>query len=1098
MSAQRVPGFCTLCKSHCGSVSVVDGDRLLAVEPLSGHPTGGALCAKGRAMPELVASPERLLHPMRRTNPKDAEDPGWVRIGWDEALDEIAGRLTAFAAESGPESVAFAVTTPSGTPMVDGHEWVNRLVRYYGSPNIIYATEICGWHKNFAHAFTFGKGIGTPDYRQAELIVLWGHNPARTWLAQASAIAEARKDGATVVVIDPKRAGSGQQADTWMRIRPGTDGALALGVINQLIQHEGYDEEFVRGWTNAPMLVDEDGELLGADGEFLVWDTTTDSPRGYDTAYPLAEPRNVALRGTYRLPDGRTARPVFELLAEQAGEWNLDRVAEITWLEPAEIADFYALLTKHQRVTYYTWTGVGQHTNATQTERAMGVLYALLGNYDRSGGIRWFDKLAQNPLGPFSILGPEQREKTLGKAEMPLGPPAQGNVTARDFRRAALSGQPYPVRALIGFGANMVVSQGDADENREALRALEFQVQCDMFVNPTAATADILLPVCAPPEREGLLIGFDNSAAGEEHVQLRPRMVPPAGESRSDYEIVLGLADRLGLRAEFFDGDLDAGWNHQLAPLGLTVDQLRAQPEGVRIPIEQHERKYATEAADGTVTGFATRTRRVELYATILREHGQPALPTFTEPDEVAPGDAEFPFVLTTAKNGHYTHSSLRRLASLRRRSPDPALEIHPELAAARGLAEGDWAIVRTPDGQARLRVRFDENLHERVAIAEHGWWDDRPVAASPGLAALGDRTSNINAALSDRRRDPVSGSVPLRAAACDIRRDDQTSAGNWSGWREFRVTARVRTEVGALSLTLQPVDGGAVPQFRPGQHIQVHAPELGTQRAYSLTNAYDSGSLRILVKHIGGRMSAHLHESAPEILELKAPSGTFTLPFGGDRPVLCIGGGIGVTPFLGYLESLASGAAAPPDVRVVYTRRNEEGAAPIAERLRELAARVPQARVLEYHTGAGNPRFGVTELEPEFLARKPVVYLCGPAAMMNELTEQFHAAGLDRFDIFSEEFFTEVEIPETLVPATVRFTRSGRELRWTKESGTLLDAAEAAGIALPSGCRTGACESCRITVRGGEFAHLSTVDNEPGSCLSCQAIPLSDLEIDA
>nr|WP_246257122.1 2Fe-2S iron-sulfur cluster-binding protein [Amycolatopsis anabasis] len=115
----------------------------------------------------------------------------------------------------------------------------------------------------------------------------------------------------------------------------------------------------------------------------------------------------------------------------------------------------------------------------------------------------------------------------------------------------------------------------------------------------------------------------------------------------------------------------------------------------------------------------------------------------------------------------------------------------------------------------------------------------------------------------------------------------------------------------------------------------------------------------------------------------------------------------------------------------------------------------------------------------------------------MSELTGQLLARGVNRFDIFTEEFFTEVDIPDTLAPATVRFARSGREITWTPESGTLLDAAEAAGIPLGSGCRTGVCESCRVDVRGGQVAHLSTVDNTPGTCLTCQAIPLSDLELD-
>ncbi|WP_397545603.1 molybdopterin-dependent oxidoreductase [Saccharopolyspora rosea] len=1098
MAARRVPGYCTLCKSHCGSVSVVEGDRLLSVEPLTGHPTGGALCAKGRAMPELTASPKRLLRPLKRTNPKDADDPGWVPIGWDEALDEIAARLADIRAESGPEAVAFAVTTPSGTPMVDGSEWVNRLVRHFGSPNIIYATEICGWHKNFAHAFTYGRGIGTPDYRNAELIVLWGHNPARTWLAQASAIGEARRDGATVVVVDPKRAGSGQQADRWLRIRPGTDAALALGAVHHLLRGESYDAEFVRAWTNAPLLVDDTGELLREQGDFLVWDTASGAPRRYDTTRPLRAPEAVALRGRFRMPDGRTARPVLDLLAEHVAKWTPQRVAETTWIDEADVADFYALLAEHRRVAYYCWTGVGQHTNATQTERAIGVLYALLGCYDQPGALRWLDEHRTNALGPFSILPRAQREKALGLREMPLGPPAQGHVTARDFRRAVLSGEPYRVRAMVGFGANMVVSQGSAEDNRDALRALDFQVQCDMFANPTARTADILLPVCAPPEREGLMIGFDNSAEGLEHVQLRPRVLPPAGESRSDYDIVFGLAERLGLAAEFFHGDLDAGWNHQLAPLGITVDELRRHPEGVRIPLSQRDREYATERPDGTVTGFATRTRRVELYSELLREHGQPALPTFTEPDPVRPGDAAFPYVLTTAKNGHFTHSSLRSLGSLRRRSPDPGVDVHPALAAERGLAEGDWAAVRTPRGQARLRVRFDDTLHPHVVIAEHGWWDDSPPTGTPGLAALGERTSNINAVLSDSTRDPVSGSVPLRAVACDVRRDDETSAGNWAGWRAFRVTDRHPVDNDAVALTLRPVDDGAVPEFRPGQHVAVRAPELGAQRAYSLIGAPGSGLLRIAVKNIGGRMSAHLHDSAPDVLELRAPTGVFTPPVRGDRPVLCIGGGIGVTPFLGYLETLARERTSPPRVQIVYTRRRAPGPAPLADRLGELARQLPAVSVHEHLTGQGTGRFTADELDADLLAARPLVYLCGPAALMAELTDQLVARGVPRFDVVTEEFFTEVEIPESLAPAEVRFRRSGRRIRWTPDSGSLLDAAEAAGIPLGSGCRTGVCESCRVEVRTGDVAHLSTVDAAVGDCLTCQAIPLSDVELDA
>lgn len=173
METQEKKGYCTLCRSRCGTINVVRGDMMIKVRPDDTHPTGHAMCMKGKAAPELVHSPNRVLYPMRRTRPKGAADPGWQRIGWDEALAEIAGRLAYFKRENGAESVAFGVTTPSGTPMSDSIDWVERFVWLFGSPNICYATEICNWHKDSAHAFTFGCGIPVADYRHAELIVLW-------------------------------------------------------------------------------------------------------------------------------------------------------------------------------------------------------------------------------------------------------------------------------------------------------------------------------------------------------------------------------------------------------------------------------------------------------------------------------------------------------------------------------------------------------------------------------------------------------------------------------------------------------------------------------------------------------------------------------------------------------------------------------------------------------------------------------------------------------------------------------------------------------------------------------------------------------------
>lgn len=143
--ATEVPTFCPLCVSKCGATATVEDGRLLALRPLPGHPTGAAICVKGKAAPEIVAHPDRLLHPLRRTAPKSAADPGWERISWDEALATIASRLTAIAEESGPEAVVFGSASPSTSAMSDTIEWLTRLRRAFGSPNFAVYMELCGW-----------------------------------------------------------------------------------------------------------------------------------------------------------------------------------------------------------------------------------------------------------------------------------------------------------------------------------------------------------------------------------------------------------------------------------------------------------------------------------------------------------------------------------------------------------------------------------------------------------------------------------------------------------------------------------------------------------------------------------------------------------------------------------------------------------------------------------------------------------------------------------------------------------------------------------------------------------------------------------------
>ncbi|MCW8950265.1 MAG: molybdopterin-dependent oxidoreductase, partial [Sedimenticola sp.] len=160
---KKIAGYCALCISRCGILSTVRDGVLVAVEPDPSHPTGEHLCIKGRTAPEWVHSPDRILTPLRRTRPKGDDDPGWEAISWAQAFETIADRLNQQARTLGPESVAFSVTTPSGTAVADSFAWINRLAHAYGSPNTVFATENCNWHKDFTPMHTTGAGIGMPD-----------------------------------------------------------------------------------------------------------------------------------------------------------------------------------------------------------------------------------------------------------------------------------------------------------------------------------------------------------------------------------------------------------------------------------------------------------------------------------------------------------------------------------------------------------------------------------------------------------------------------------------------------------------------------------------------------------------------------------------------------------------------------------------------------------------------------------------------------------------------------------------------------------------------------------------------------------------------
>ncbi len=788
--ATRTQGYCGLCIARCGTVATVEDGRFIRLDPDPTHSTGQAICAKGRAAPELVYSPQRLTHPLRRTRPKGDPDPGWERISWEEALGTIATEMRGIAERHGPDAMGFTWASPSTTPMGEAAGFIRRLMNAFGTPNGGTSLDVCGWGRYYASSFTYGIGSlatsaggGMPDIAKSGCLVLWGYNPSISRLTHATATAEALQRGMKLIVVDPRQAGLANKADVWLRVRPGSDGALALGLAHLMIARGWYDRDFVRDWSNGPLLVRADtGRLLsGEDGTgCFAWDTRLGRAVPFDPATGRyeGETADLALEGGFRVATGEgevLCHPSFGLYAELCARYTPDVVAATCWVGEAELEAAARLLWEARPVSYYAWSGHEQHANATQTARAISLLYALTGNFDAPGGNVLLPAPASAAITGGNLAGAKKMPAPVGVDQRPLGPASVGNVTSGDMYRAILEREPYPLRGLMVFGANLLVAQVGTERARAALTALDFYVCADLFMTPTAELADIVLPVASCFETEGLKIGFEVSEAAQAHVQLRPAVVPARGEARSDNRIIFDIAAHLGLGAAFWDGDIDAAYRTQLGPTGVTLEALRAAPGGLAVPLQTRHRKYAAPGPDGVPRGFATPSRKVEFYSERLLAHGYAPLPDFVEPPigPVSRPDLveRYPLVLTCAKPALFCQSQHRALPSLRKRQPHPQVTLHPTAARARGIGNGDWVSVETPEGAIRVRARLSADIDPRVAVGEHGWWQASPETGAPGYDPFGPDGANFNRLISHKLVDPVSGTPSLRANLCEIRR---------------------------------------------------------------------------------------------------------------------------------------------------------------------------------------------------------------------------------------------------------------------------------------------------------------------------------------
>lgn len=795
-----IKGYCAQCMAICGTIAQIEDGIFTKVLPDKEHPNfWPQLCPKGHAGPELVYSNARLRYPMRRTRPKGNPNPGWERISWEEALDTIATKLNEIKAQYGAEAVGWYRPSPGGSASKDFWPWMLRIAHAYGSPNNIATTHICNWARDGIAAYTFGpyaRLIGPePEADESACILIWGTNPYRTWPILAGKIEQGIKKGAKLIVVDPRRTEIAEKAGLWLQVHPGTDCALALSMLNVAITEKLYDERFVLDWTNAPFLVRTDTANLlkasdiavGADPEnYVVWDENSHSPKVYDPRTMTFETKSLSppLTGSWTvgLANGKQVecKTVLQLLGDRISQYPPEWAESITMVPRDKIRQAAEMFTTIKPSCFITWNGIEQQTNDNQTSRAIWILYSLTGNFDAIGGNRVYPNPPIRRVDGAEFLTAEAKRKRLGNTERPIGPPGEKSryvvaIRANDFYNAVLTGKPYPVKGLVAFGGNIITSNPESLVGREAISKLDFFVQVEMFMTPPAELADIVLPAASYWESWHVRVGFflKNGC----HIQLHEAVVPPQHESKSDMEIIFELAKRMGLADKFWNGDIEAAFNYQIAPTGLTVAELRKHPSGITLDIPLVEKAYSrTDPERRVPIGFNTDCKRVEIFSQLFRDHNCEPIPDYKEP---VVSDAEnreevlnrYPLTLTAFKFLQYCHGWGRCLPSLRKIVPEPFIEINSAKAKELGVKEGEMVILETTHGKIEVKAKVTDAIAPNVVAAQTGWWQECQELGLPGYDPYSPKGRNINLLYSTKAWDPVTGSYQLRGYPCAVRK---------------------------------------------------------------------------------------------------------------------------------------------------------------------------------------------------------------------------------------------------------------------------------------------------------------------------------------
>lgn len=701
---------CTFHQWHCGGncslkCTVRDG-RLVQVEPndWKGEKRFNTICLKGISEVQHIYGDTRIQTPLKRVGERGSGE--FVSISWDEAFQECATQIKAIQKKYGNAGLMVDSCLEPRT----GFTFLFDFLKGVNQDEDIEGVDV-GIGNGMDPAFgrydneEMLATCSIADWVHSKTIIMLGTNLNESGLVFNRWFFDAKEAGAKMWSVDPHFTTTAGKSDEWLPIYPGTDAALLLGMISEVIKHKWYDKSFMLEHTNFPFLIDKKTGMLARDHEtkaapeagsgkknpFKVWDGGV---KDYDaTSSPELEFEN----GSYIT--------VFSQLKKNAEQYDLDWAAEKTHLDAEKIEQMTDEFANNQpSILAMGWGGGDKWYNADVLGHAAATLAALCGITDKKGG---------------GIGGYNQWQVTYGCEFGSWEEPADWAPSSLPEGCYEVRDEKAGIHGLVALGDSLLMHYANTEKTVEWVKGLDFVLDVDIYHNMTTDYADIVLPACSKFE---LNEDVGSVKTARDYVELQQKVIDPLFESKPDYEIEYGLAQALGCadalpktRRELDEAMLKSD---DPALEGITVDSLIANNGLQRLNVpEGTPRAYADHVYD-------TPSGRMELYYDWLTDDGQ-QLPVYEDPNEAYEGNPlreKYPLQLTQPRSRFFIHEQFVD-ATWIQQFYVTTLELNPADAQERGLENDDIARGYNDRGEFKCKVRLNESVRPGSARIYEGQW---------------------------------------------------------------------------------------------------------------------------------------------------------------------------------------------------------------------------------------------------------------------------------------------------------------------------------------------------------------------------------------